>query len=234
MEYTASAIKKIESILKTGKEPELPKELFPEIDRNGPPIIINAVDTASLTPTEQAYYFASTTARTAVSDQKANSAIKKGIESQTISEEIKQPITKPKNYPPLPSKQPKEEKKGKRRKPEYNDKSAEYEGEEENDERNDAKNKGNEDNDYELCPICKVNYEGANKNMIGCDGRCKGWYHIDCVGLSASEFEKLSKDENSHWECPYCIKGVAPPAYGRNNGKYANVTDGRKRKKIGK
>ena len=65
----AAKIKKIEQIIKAGKDLEPTKELFPDIDLTGPPICINAVQTDALTPTEAAYYFASTSARAVLSDK---------------------------------------------------------------------------------------------------------------------------------------------------------------------
>ena len=59
--------------------------------------------------------------------------------------------------------------------------------------------------------LCARKYEEGDK-MIGCDGPCKRWYHIECVGVSPEEFDRFTKDKKCVWKCSYCIKGISPPS----------------------
>ena len=49
--------------------------------------------------------------------------------------------------------------------------------------------------------ICKQDQN--NMKMVSCDGPCQDQYHINCVGMSETEFENITKIEKS-WYCPLC------------------------------
>eukprot|EP01022_Parablepharisma_sp_SALTPOND_P013266 TRINITY_DN1761_c0_g1_i1.p1 TRINITY_DN1761_c0_g1~~TRINITY_DN1761_c0_g1_i1.p1 ORF type:complete len:847 (+),score=109.36 TRINITY_DN1761_c0_g1_i1:7212-9752(+) len=232
-DHVTATLKKIETVTKAGKDSGPSQELFPDVDLSGPPIVINAVETSSLTPTEAAYYFASTTTRTALSDKHANSVPKK-LPVEPSPEEAK-PAAMKQKYPQAPQGYKlKEGKRGKRKDPEQMDKSAdEYAsigGELSAGPQKEDKGKNEEE---EACMVCNREYEEGDK-MIECDGACKRWYHIECVGVSQEEFDRLSKDKRGVWKCNYCLQGILPPMPSKCPvSKAAGTEVVRKRRKIG-
>ena len=68
-EQITATIKKIEQNIEASKESQTVTRLFPDIDLKAAPVEINAVETENLTPTEAAYYFASTASRTKLRDK---------------------------------------------------------------------------------------------------------------------------------------------------------------------
>lgn len=43
-------------------------------------------------------------------------------------------------------------------------------------------------------------------DRIACNGRCKLFFHIGCVGFSRSSYRSLPKDKKASWTCPACQK----------------------------
>jgi len=188
--------------MKTGKDPEFPKEIFADVDLNGPPIVINAVETGLLSPTEGAYYFASTSIRN-VFTKKEETKKPKEINDDTKDKCI----------------QKKEVKKRKRKTAEHPEKSGDL-----SDEGGEGQNEPKTDEDN-TCMACGSLYKVAD-TMIGCDGNCVGWYHMECAHLTKEDIEKY---EGTEWTCEYCLKGVDPP-YAKKNLSNEPV---RKKKKTG-
>lgn len=69
--------------------------------------------------------------------------------------------------------------------------------------------KGNQEEAQTVC-FCNRNYEEGDR-MIECDGECKKWYHIECVGISFEEFKKIEKDATYVWKCKKCKEGKPLP-----------------------
>lgn len=195
--------------MKTGKDPDFPKEVFPGLDLNGPPIVINAVDTSALSPTEEAYYFASTSVRNVFAEKDEGN---EQVARETSEEAKNKRIQKVK-----------ETKKRKRKAPEAAEKAEEKgdasEGGEVQDEEKTEKN--------DACMACGGLYK-AGDTMIQCDGNCIGWYHMECAHLAMKDVEKYADLE---WKCEYCLKGVDPP-YAKKN--VSNEPAKKKKKVIGK
>ena len=231
-EKANKTIKKLEEIMKSGEEP--PKELFPNLDRNGPPVVINAVEMSSLTPTEAAFYYASTSTRAVPKEEHTNSA-KKSV-PEPAQDELKASTGKQKGAQVEPAGYPavKENRRGKRKEPFHASGSGGEEsgGEDQpGEEPNGDKGKKEEE---ERCGACMRKYEDGDK-MIGCDGACNKWYHIECVGVTSEEFDFISKDKKGTWKCVSCLQGSSPPAQNKGNGSKGSGADaGRKKKKIGK
>ena len=56
------------------------------------------------------------------------------------------------------------------------------------------------------CGICSHDCEGQNdvgEYVIGCEGACKKWFHIECVSMSCSTLTELSQS-NQKWQCCAC------------------------------
>eukprot|EP00939_MAST-03C_sp_MAST-3C-sp1_P000779 g779.t1 len=49
--------------------------------------------------------------------------------------------------------------------------------------------------------LCRRPDDGTGQFFIGCDGKCKGWFHPRCVGLNE---EKCKVDPPKDWKCPNC------------------------------
>ena len=55
------------------------------------------------------------------------------------------------------------------------------------------------------CGVCNFDCEG--ENVIGCEGACYKWFHIECVNMSHSTFINTFADKaSSSWFCPSCMK----------------------------
>lgn len=68
LSYISSTLKRVETIVKTGKDPEPIQKIFPNIDSKAPPIVIKPVETGRETLSSTEYYFASSPVRTLLSD----------------------------------------------------------------------------------------------------------------------------------------------------------------------
>ena len=70
------------------------------------------------------------------------------------------------------------------------------------------------------CGICQQDCEGQNdvgEQVIGCEGQCAMWFHIQCVNVSISTFTQLSNGtgETNSWICYSCREipaNIPPPA----------------------
>lgn len=49
---------------------------------------------------------------------------------------------------------------------------------------------------------CMFTRKDGNQKMIMCDGKCKTWYHLECVGLND---EKMQQYEGKNWYCDICV-----------------------------
>ena len=58
----------------------------------------------------------------------------------------------------------------------------------------------------ELYCICRQPYS-ADTPMVGCDGPCRDWFHLRCMGLTQSAARALKQ-----WECPLCRCTSVSPA----------------------
>lgn len=184
-------MKRIECIAKSGKDSDLPKEIFPDLDLSAAPVVINAVETTLLSPTEEAYYFASTSVRSVFA------------EKEDVREQSTKELTDEAKNKRL--QKAKEVKKRKRKTPELTEKSDNLSDEGEmHDEQ-----KMYKDN---TCMACGVLYK-VEDTMIRCDGNCIGWYHMECAHLTPKDIEKY---KTVTWKCEYCLKGVDPP-YAKKN-----------------
>ena len=76
----------------------------------------------------------------------------------------------------------------------------------------------------ECCLTCGKPYDYGER-MIQCDGKCEGWYHIECVNVKLKDFNKLTP--KSIWKCKYCLSGIDPP----HISKITDVENARKKKK---
>lgn len=203
----AATLKKIEAALKTGKDPEPKRELFPGLDLKAPPVVINAVQTDALPPTEAAYYFASMPSllndRYAISNNssRVEARLERPLKPEVAPEEDKHPaLEKPKSTAYQGRKRP-----GKRQQANSSrDVSAEAR------ESPARKVVEQPEEEPDVWCVCDRGYEEGDK-MIECDGICKRWYHIECVNMTPQEFERLSKDKNGIWKCSYCCQGIPPP-----------------------
>ena len=70
------------------------------------------------------------------------------------------------------------------------------------------------DDDVSLCGVCRKSCkeeeecESQDDYSLGCDGKCKGWFHYKCVGVTGTEpflFKAKSK-----WYCPNCLATKKP------------------------
>ncbi|CAB0015187.1 unnamed protein product, partial [Nesidiocoris tenuis] len=59
----------------------------------------------------------------------------------------------------------------------------------------------------DVCPNCKENITNGDKAVL-CDGKCRSWFHINCVGISEKRYQALLDDDT--WLCRNC--GPTPPA----------------------
>ena len=59
------------------------------------------------------------------------------------------------------------------------------------------------------CGVCSKNVLDDAK-AVQCESDCMLWFHIECVGVSDSEYTKLCDSENL-WECPTCRGSNLPP-----------------------
>ena len=55
------------------------------------------------------------------------------------------------------------------------------------------------------CVDCNKIFPENNQGSICCD-KCSYWYHLDCSGLSDSEFEYHKSNPDAYWACKKCIK----------------------------
>eukprot|EP00184_Porphyridium_aerugineum_P001734 CAMPEP_0184697310 /NCGR_PEP_ID=MMETSP0313-20130426/4314_1 /TAXON_ID=2792 /ORGANISM="Porphyridium aerugineum, Strain SAG 1380-2" /LENGTH=1095 /DNA_ID=CAMNT_0027156087 /DNA_START=364 /DNA_END=3648 /DNA_ORIENTATION=+ len=51
--------------------------------------------------------------------------------------------------------------------------------------------------------LCKMPWSG-DQFMVGCEGGCKNWFHKDCINLSESDVEKLTKNRQTKLLCNTC------------------------------
>ena len=57
---------------------------------------------------------------------------------------------------------------------------------------------------HEIYCICQRLHNPVNcPPMVGCES-CEGWFHIECVGLSARQFKQLTKNASSQFFCDFC------------------------------
>ena len=58
----------------------------------------------------------------------------------------------------------------------------------------------------ELFCKCQTTYD-EDKQYVGCEGVCDGWFHIECIGIDELGFEKMSNARYSKpWHCEGCAK----------------------------
>lgn len=58
-----------------------------------------------------------------------------------------------------------------------------------------------------ICPACRtpIDEEEEEGKYLGCDGRCKSWYHIECLDLNDETFQKIVEiAEHVRWFCKDC------------------------------
>ena len=61
--------------------------------------------------------------------------------------------------------------------------------------------------DIVQCGICQKDCDGPGLTVIGCDGECKKWFHIECVNMSHSTFTSCYVNQaGSSWLCHGCRK----------------------------
>lgn len=53
------------------------------------------------------------------------------------------------------------------------------------------------------CGVCKKSFLEGDKS-IGCDGKCKVWYHLHCVNMTEVNYENFRVDKQSKWFCKTC------------------------------
>ena len=87
-----------------------------------------------------------------------------------------------------------------------------------------CKKEAKKDEKDECCFTCGKPYNYGER-MIQCDGKCEGWYHIECVNIGIEEFNKLA--DETIWKCQYCIHEIDPPYI----CKITDVKNARKKKK---
>ena len=67
----------------------------------------------------------------------------------------------------------------------------------------------NNNNKIDICPVCDNGYDPVNGDyMVQCDGECKTWHHIGCVGVDTNRFKVLNDNEESKWFCSRCKGGI--------------------------
>ena len=54
------------------------------------------------------------------------------------------------------------------------------------------------------CIHCEKTFPENSLESICCD-KCSYWYHLDCSGLSDSEFEHHLENPSDNWTCKKCI-----------------------------
>ena len=64
--------------------------------------------------------------------------------------------------------------------------------------------------DTDICSICYTGWYQASRKCVQCDN-CDLWFHASCVGISDSQYEKIS-DLNSNWFCLSCSAPSEQPA----------------------
>lgn len=52
------------------------------------------------------------------------------------------------------------------------------------------------------CAKCKIDFDGDK--VIGCEGWCKEWFHLKCVGVSENDFMVISQCKGLKWYCNMC------------------------------
>lgn len=58
-----------------------------------------------------------------------------------------------------------------------------------------------------VCPICVRSVLDSHRG-IGCEGDCERWFHMDCIKMSLSEYNKFANDKNLKW---YCLRADCKP-----------------------
>ena len=59
-----------------------------------------------------------------------------------------------------------------------------------------------------ICRICSSAI--GNSASIGCDGKCKQWFHPSCVNLNEEEFSTFQNTQGSSWKCSDCTPAEFP------------------------
>ena len=54
--------------------------------------------------------------------------------------------------------------------------------------------------DAGTCVKTCIREDKPGDRMIGCDGECGGWFHLECVDMEESEIPDVDED----WVCPMC------------------------------
>lgn len=57
------------------------------------------------------------------------------------------------------------------------------------------------DNDRECCK-CKIEFNG--ENIIGCEGDCRGWFHLKCVSISEKQYSVIKACVGLKWFYETC------------------------------
>lgn len=60
---------------------------------------------------------------------------------------------------------------------------------------------GNED-DAKICHQCKTDFDGDK--IIGCEGKCSGWFHLKCAGIKDKDFTVINQYHELKWFCEEC------------------------------
>lgn len=56
----------------------------------------------------------------------------------------------------------------------------------------------------ESCTKCKSEFKG--EKIIGCDGLCKGWFHLQCGNLNLKQYTAISSCKTVKWYCELCYE----------------------------
>ncbi|GLV46620.1 hypothetical protein CBL_20899 [Carabus blaptoides fortunei] len=62
----------------------------------------------------------------------------------------------------------------------------------------------------EGCIKCKITFN-ADK-IIGCEGQCKGWFHLKCANIKEKEYSVISNCKGVKWYCEICDNDDEPVA----------------------
>lgn len=54
-----------------------------------------------------------------------------------------------------------------------------------------------------FCEKCKKEFGG--EKIVGCEGNCACWFHVECSGLTNKQYQILDNCDAMKWFCKTCV-----------------------------